>query len=70
VETDYDIERFIFVQVKNRQGGQVTEQELFAMGRQRLPVLMVDVDSHSREVLSVVRISDSHKWGKIAMPIF
>lgn len=70
VETDYDIERFVFVRVSDRQGKSVAPERLFDVGLKRTPALIVDVDADTHEVLTVLPSSDSHKWGKMPMPTF
>ncbi len=70
VETDYDTERLVFVQVKNPDGSTALPQNIFDLGLQRLPALIVDIDSDSLQVRSVVGTSESHKWGSMPMPTF
>lgn len=70
VETDYDVERLIFVAVGDRQGRPVGPGQLFGLGLQRRPVLLVDVNAATHEVLAVVRTSGHHKWGGMPMPTF
>jgi len=70
VETDYDVERLVFVAVQDRTGRAVGAEEVFAMGLARTPALLVDMDARSHEVLDVVKTSESHKWGRMPMPVF
>lgn len=70
VQTDYDIERLIFVRVTDRRGQPVDTGDIFAMGLDRYPVMIVDVDAYSLEVMSVINTSGEHKWGKMPMPTF
>jgi protein-S-isoprenylcysteine O-methyltransferase Ste14 len=70
VETDYDTERLVFVQVKNPDGSAALPQNIFDLGLQRLPAIIVDIDTDSLEVRSVVGTSESHKWGSMPMPTF
>jgi hypothetical protein len=70
VETDYDVERLIFVAVSDGAGQPVGTDRLFGLGRQRRPLMLVDVDAHSHEVLAVVQASGRHKWGDMPMPTF
>lgn len=70
VETDYDTERLVFVQVKNPDGSASSPQNIFDLGLQRLPALIVDIDTDSLQVRSVVGTSESHKWGSMPMPTF
>lgn len=69
-ETDYDVERFVFVRVENAQGTLLPADELFEIGVRRRPVLIVDVDAIDYEILSVVTPSGKHKWGTMPMPSF
>lgn len=68
--TDYDIERLIFVRVTDGRGQPVAAGDIFAMGLDRYPVMIVDLDAYSLEVMSVVNTSGEHKWGKMPMPTF
>jgi len=70
VHTDYETERLVFVQVKKTGGQAVLPQNVFDLGLQRFPALIVDIDSDSRQVRSVVGTSESHKWGSMPMPTF
>ncbi len=70
METDYDIDRLIFVQVKKPDGQNVLSKNIFDLGLRRHPVLIVDIDNNSMQMRSVVRTSESHKWGLTPMPTF
>ncbi len=70
VETDYDIERFVFVRVRDSKGATVGPQGVFGLGAERTPVLIVDLDGDDHRVLSVLTTSDNHKWGRMPMPVF
>ena len=70
VQTDHETERLIFVQVSKPGGPAVSAQHIFDLGLQRIPALIVDIDSDSQQVRSVVRTSESHKWGSMPMPTF
>jgi protein-S-isoprenylcysteine O-methyltransferase Ste14 len=70
IETDYDVERFIFVAVTDRDGKAVPRSELFGLGLKRTPVLLVDYDHVAEQVVSVLRTTGEHKWGTIPMPTF
>jgi len=70
METDYDIERFIFVEVIDGEGHPAGAGHLFDLDQNRRPVLLVDVDAKSREVLTVARTSGRNKWGRTPMPTF
>ncbi len=70
LETDYDVERFVFVRVTDPLGTPVPQEYLFATGMRRRAVLIVDVDSYSEEIITVIQPSGSHKWGTMPMPTF
>lgn len=70
VETDYDVERFVFVRVEDSAGNALAPHRLFDLGAKRRPVLIVDVDAFDHRILSVVKTSDRHKWGTMPMPSF
>jgi protein-S-isoprenylcysteine O-methyltransferase Ste14 len=70
VETDYEVERFIFVAVSDQAGQAAGSDHLFDLGLHRRAVLLVDVDAHSHEVLTVIKTSGHNKWGGMPMPTF
>lgn len=70
VETDYNIERLVFVRVTDKAGQPVSPGEMFDVGLKRMPVLLVDVGAQNHRVQSVLSTSDSHKWGRVPMPTF
>ena len=70
IETDYDIERFIFVSVIDRTGKPVTVDHIFDLGQRRRPALLVDYHLSEEQVVSVIETSSEHKWGTIPMPTF
>lgn len=70
VPTNYDVERLVFVSVTDDQDQLVPSQEVFAMGLQREPVLLIDLDAKTHEVIAVSQTSENHKWGKMPMPTF
>jgi len=70
VETDYDIERFIFVSVTDNEGRPVDGERLFDLGMKRVPLLLVDYDTFAEEVVAMFRTSGQNKWGTIPMPTF
>ncbi|NOQ45398.1 MAG: hypothetical protein GQ559_01785 [Desulfobulbaceae bacterium] len=70
METNYDVERFVFVRVENSQGELFSTDELFVIGAKRRPVLIMDVDAFDHEILSVISASGEHKWGTMPMPSF
>lgn len=69
-ETDYDVERLVFVRVENSQGELFPTDELFVIGAKRRPVLIVDVDAFDHKILAVMSASGEHKWGTMPMPSF
>lgn len=70
VETDYDVERFIFVSVVDFDGRPTEKNKLFALGLKRTPALLVDYDTFEEKVVSVIPTSQEHKWGSVPMPTF
>ncbi len=71
VETDYDVERIVFVKVNTHSGTSPKEaQEIFKLGMQRRPVLVVDLDPSDHRLLSIIKTSGQHKWGSMPMPTF
>ncbi|MBU2538691.1 MAG: hypothetical protein KKH22_09630 [Proteobacteria bacterium] len=70
VETDYEVERLIFMRVDDSSGHPVPSADVFKIGLQRRPVLLVDLEASSHAVRSVVITSDNHKWGLMPMPTF
>ncbi|MFZ5797619.1 MAG: methyltransferase family protein [Desulfobulbaceae bacterium] len=70
IETDYDVERFIFVSVTDREGRAVGPAGLFDLGLKRTSALLVDYDHNAGKVVSVLQTTGAHKWGTIPMPTF
>jgi len=70
IETDYEIDRLVFVQVVDASGSTATRQNLFKIGMKRKPVLIVDLDADDHEIMSVIKTSGDHKWGSMPMPTF
>ncbi len=70
IETNFEIERLVFVQVKDSNGKSVSAGHVFDMGMKRTPAMIVDVDADTHEVLTVLPTSGSNKWGKMPMPTF
>lgn len=70
LETNYDIERLIFVRVEDREGQAVPTGHIFDIGRKRRPVMLVDLDAESLNVVSVTQTTDKNKWGTVTMPSF
>jgi len=70
VETDYHVERFVFVRVSDDQGGLAQPQEIFKLGMKRKPVLLVDMDADDHRIVSIIIPSGKNKWGAMPMPSF
>jgi len=70
IATDYDVERFIFVSVTDNKGNPVPTGRLFDLGLERAPAFLVDYDPFEEKVVSVIKTSGEHKWGKVPMPMF
>ncbi len=70
VETDYEVERLIFMRVDDATGQPVSPAEIFKIGLKRRPVLLVDLQASGHAVRSVVVTTDNHKWGLMPMPTF
>ncbi len=70
VETDYDVERIVLVQVTDRHSAPVDQEDVFKIGMKRKAVLIVDIDALDRKVISIMETSGAHKWGSMPMPTF
>ncbi|OKY73628.1 MAG: hypothetical protein BM485_17570 [Desulfobulbaceae bacterium DB1] len=70
VETNYDVERFVFVSVQDEKGKLAAGKDLFSLFTRRTPMLLIDVDAHDHRVLSIIQTSGRHKWGAMPMPSF
>ena len=70
VETDYEVERLIFMRVDDTGGRPVPPAEIFRVGLKRRPVLLVDLEASGHAVRSVVITTENHKWGLMPMPTF
>lgn len=70
VETDYEVERLIFMRVDDASGRPVPPADIFNIGLKRRPVLLVDLEASSHAVRSVAITTDNHKWGLMPMPTF
>lgn len=68
-ETDYDVERLIFVEVTDH-GRQVEPGRVFAVGLKRVPTLIVDIDAFTDKIMTVLPTPPEHKWGTMPMPTF
>ncbi|MBU4260500.1 MAG: hypothetical protein KKC76_01285 [Proteobacteria bacterium] len=70
VETDYHVERFVFVRVSDDQGRLARPQDIFKLGMKRKPVLLVDMDADDHRIVSIIFPSGKSKWGAMPMPSF
>ena len=70
VETDYTIERFVFMRVSDTQGKQASPGDVFRLGMKRKAVLLVDMDTDNHHIISVIIPSGKNKWGNLPMPSF
>lgn len=70
VETDFDVERIVFVRVVDASGLPAAKENLFDIGMKRTPVLLVDLDAFDERILTVIKTSGKHKWGAMPMPSF
>lgn len=70
LETDYEIERLVFVVVTDNGGRPVPANEIFAIGLKRRPVMVVDLDAATHSRISVIRTTAKNKWGVVPMPSF
>jgi len=66
----YDYERLVFVATHDPAGEPVAGDRVFDLGVRRLPVLLVDLDAETREVLDVTPVSGNSAWGRLPMPNF
>jgi protein-S-isoprenylcysteine O-methyltransferase Ste14 len=70
VETDYHVERLVFMQVSDDRGRLAPPQDIFKLGMKRKPVLLVDIDADDHRIVSIIITSGKHKWGAMPMPSF
>jgi len=66
----YDYERMVFVATRDTTGRPVAAGRALDLGVRRLPVLLVDIDAETREVLDVTPVSGNSSWGRLPMPNF
>jgi len=66
----YDYERLVFVSTRDAAGEPVAAGRVLDLGVRRLPVLLVDIDAETREVLDVTPVSGNSAWGRLPMPNF
>lgn len=66
----YDVERFILVDARDLSGVPAQPDEVLAVGVQRIPALVIDVDAETDELLSVHAVSGENRWGQLPMPVF
>jgi protein-S-isoprenylcysteine O-methyltransferase Ste14 len=70
VETDYHVERFVFVRASDAAGTLAAPPHVFDLGLRRKPVLLVDMDADDHHIMSVTITTGKHKWGAMPMPTF
>ncbi len=70
VDTNYDVERLIFMRVSTPGGKLVDPADTLDIGMRRHPVFLVDLDAYSYKVLNIAKTSDNNKWGTVPMPTF
>jgi len=70
VDTNYDVERLIFMEVTDRQGRLLPPDDVLDVGMQRRPVFLVDLDAYTHKVLTIAKTSANNKWGSVPMPTF
>lgn len=70
VDTNYEVERLIFMRVTTPGGTLVGPGHTLDVGMRRHPVFLVDLDAYSYKVLNIVKTSDNNKWGSVPMPTF
>lgn len=70
LDTDYEVERLIFMRVDDVSGRPVPPAEIFKVGLKRRPVLLVALEASGHALRSVVVTTDNHKWGLMPMPTF
>jgi len=64
----YDYERLVLVETVDLEGRPVPADKVFDLGVRRYPVLVVDLDAESREILAVTPVSGNNAWGRLPMP--
>ncbi len=70
VDKDYEMERLIFVQVKDPEGNPVKGEDCLKAGFQRIAEVMVDIDAQTHRILHIKKLAGANKWGKAPMPAF
>lgn len=66
----YDYERVVFVATRDVHGKPVGFKDALAVGVIRTPVLVVDIDAETREIVEVAAASGENAWGRLPMPNF
>jgi len=69
-ENDSAVQRFIFVSVKDANGMPVKKEKVLKAGLARAPVLLVDIDRGSHDIIEIKGLSGRNKWGRAPMPAF
>jgi len=67
---EHALRRIIFLSVRNDKGEPLKGRNLFSFGANRFPVFYVDINTESREVISIKDLKPRHKWGESPMPMF
>ncbi|MEJ2690998.1 MAG: methyltransferase, partial [Deltaproteobacteria bacterium] len=70
VDTNYDVERLIFMRVSTPAGALVPPGDTFDIGMRRHPIFLVDLDAYTYKVLNIAKTSENNKWGTVPMPTF
>lgn len=66
----YDYERIVFVEALDVRGEPVPVGRVGEVGVKRVPVLAVDIDAETLEILSLTPVSGNNAWGRLPMPNF
>lgn len=70
VDTNYDVDRLIFMQVSRKNSGLVKPSSTLDLGLRRRPEFIVDLDAYNHRLLNIVKTSENNKWGTVPMPTF
>ena len=70
VDTNYDVERLIFMRVSTKDGTLVPAEHTLDIGLRRHPEFLVDLDAYDYRLLNIVKTSENNKWGTVPMPTF
>jgi len=64
----YDYERLVFVDARSLDGTRLPADRVLEIGARRLPVMVVDLDAETHEVIGVMTVSGNNAWGRLPMP--